>query len=100
MILIQKKLKYPSWKIPYFFIHSIIIFIKLANAGCLNLLINRDFFSRKINIIFKSIHFIFLLKKSLFINKFKQPALANLMNILMLLIKKYGIFHEGYFNFF
>ena len=59
MILIQKRLKYPIWKIPYFFINSIIIFIKLVNAGSLNLLINRDFFSKKINIILKSINFIF-----------------------------------------
>ena len=78
MILIQKRLKYPTWKIPFFFINSIIIFIKLAKTGSLKLLINRDFFSRKLNIILKSTNFMFFRGDKKDIGKKILVCLVNL----------------------
>ena len=44
---IKQKLEYPSWKIPFFFIKSIIIFIKIIRTGILSLLIENKYFNIK-----------------------------------------------------
>ena len=56
---IKERLKCPIWKIPYFFLYSFIVFVKLARTGIFKLLSDTLIFSNKINLIFKFINFIF-----------------------------------------
>ena len=56
---IKRKLEYPSWKAPFFFIKSIIIFIKIIRTGILNLLIKNKFFNKQIELILKVLNFVF-----------------------------------------
>ncbi len=58
-MLIQDKLKCPIWKIPYFFVLSFTVFVKLAHTGIFKLLLDSSIFSNKINFMFKFINFIF-----------------------------------------
>ena len=66
---IKQKLDYPIWKIPYFFIKSLIIIIKLLKTGVLTLLIKNRFFNRRIEIFFKILNFFFNKKKEKNIGK-------------------------------
>ena len=56
---IQQKLEYPLWKIPYFFIKSLLIFIKIIRTGILTLLIENKYFNRQTELILKILNFIF-----------------------------------------
>ena len=58
-MLIKERLNYPIWKIPYFFAYSSIVFVKLARTGIFKLLLDSSIFSKKINLIFQFINFIF-----------------------------------------
>ena len=58
-MLITERLKCPIWKIPYFFVFSSIVFVKLARTGIFKLLLDSSIFSNKINLVFKFINFIF-----------------------------------------
>ena len=55
---IKQKLEYPLWKIPYFFIKSLIIFIKIIRTGILTLLIENKYFNKQIELILKILNFI------------------------------------------
>ena len=56
---IKQKLEYPIWKIPSFCITGIYVFVKLVRAGTLTLLINKQLFNKKTNLILKFFNFIF-----------------------------------------
>ena len=56
---IKQKLDYPIWKTPYFCIAGLFVFVKLVKAGALTLLINKQFFNKKINLTLKFFNFIF-----------------------------------------
>ena len=58
-MLIKERLKYPIWKVPYLFVLSSIVFMKLARTGIFKLLLDSLIFSNKINLMFKFINFIF-----------------------------------------
>ena len=57
-MLIKQKLEYPIWKIPYFFIKSLIIFIQIIRTGILTLLIENKYFNKQIKLILKILNFI------------------------------------------
>ena len=73
---IQQKLEYPFWKIPYFLIKSLIIFIKVIRTGILALLIENKYFNKQIGLILKILNFIFG-------NKDKKKIGERLFNILI-----------------
>ena len=75
---IKQKLDYPIWKIPYFFIKSLIIIIKLLKTGVLTLLIKNRFFNRRIEIFFKILNFFFNKKKEKNIGKKLLDCLVQL----------------------
>ena len=56
---IKQKLEYSIWKIPYFCIIGLVVFIKLVKAGALTLLINKNFFTKRINLTLKFFNLIF-----------------------------------------
>ena len=56
---IQRKLKYPFWKTPYFLIKSLLIFIRVIRTGILTLLIENKYFNKQIELILKILNFIF-----------------------------------------
>ena len=56
---IKQKLDYPIWKTPYFCIVGLFVFVKLVKAGALTLLINKQFFNKKINLALKFFNLIF-----------------------------------------
>ena len=55
----KQRLEYPILKVPYFCILSLLVFIKLVKAGALTLLINKQFFNKKINLTLKFFNLIF-----------------------------------------
>ena len=59
-MLIQQKLEYPLWKIPYFLIKSLLIFIKVIRTGILTPLIENKFFNKQTELIFRTLNFIFV----------------------------------------
>ena len=59
---IKQRLEYPIWKTPYFCIVGLFVFVKLVKAGALTLLINKQFFSKKINLTLKFFNFIFYIE--------------------------------------
>ena len=56
---IKQRLEYSIWKIPYFCIIGLVVFIKLVKAGALTLLINKNFFTKRINLTLKFFNLIF-----------------------------------------
>ena len=73
---IQRKLEYPSWKIPYFLIKSLLISIKLIRTGILFLLIENKYFSKQIELILKILN-------NIFGNKNQNEIGEKLSNILI-----------------
>ncbi len=56
---IKKRLQYPLWKTPYFFIKTIIIILKLLRTGILIFLIENKFFNNKLRLTLKFLNFFF-----------------------------------------
>ena len=56
---IKQRLEYPIWKVPYFCIIGLFVFFKLVKAGVLTLLIDKNFFNRKIRLTLKLFNLIF-----------------------------------------
>ena len=56
---IKQRLEYPIWKVPYFCIIGLFVFFKLVKAGALTLLIDKNFFNRKIRFTLKLFNSIF-----------------------------------------
>ena len=75
---IQKKLEYPLWKIPYFFIKSFLIFVKIIRTGILTLLIENKYFNRQTELILKILNFIFGSKNQIKIGERLSNILINL----------------------
>jgi len=75
---IQRKLEYPSWKIPYFIIKSLLISIKLIRTGILFLLIENKYFSKQIELILKILNNIFGNKNQNEIGEKLSKILINL----------------------
>ena len=55
---IKRKLEYPLWKIPFFLIKSLLIFIQVIRTGILSLLIENKYLNKQIELIFKILNFI------------------------------------------
>jgi len=77
-MLIQQKLDYPLWKIPYFFIKSLIIFVKVIRTGILTHLIEKKYFNKQIELLLKILNFIFGIKNPKEIGKKLSNVLINL----------------------
>ena len=77
-MLIQQKLDYPLWKIPYFFIKSLLIFIKIIRTGILTHLIENKYFNKQIELILKILNFIFGNNNQKEIGKKLSNVLINL----------------------
>ena len=75
---IKRKLKYPLWKIPYFLIKSLLIFIQLIRTGILCLLIENQYFNKQIELILKVLNFIFGNNNQKDIGKKLSNVLINL----------------------
>ncbi len=75
---IQRKLEYPLWKIPYFFIKSLLIFIRVMRTGILTLLIEYKYFNNQIELILKILNFIFGNKNQKIIGEKLSNILINL----------------------
>ena len=56
---IKRKLEYPLWKIPFFLIRSLLMFIQVIRTGILSLLIENKYFNKQIELILKILNFIF-----------------------------------------
>ena len=56
---IKRKLKYPVWKVPYFFIKSFLTFIKVVRTGILTHLIENKYLNKQIELILRIFNFIF-----------------------------------------
>ena len=84
-MLIQQKLEYPLWKIPYFLIKSLLIFIKVIRTGILTPLIENKLFNKQTELILRILNFIFInndqkeIGKISFLGKFylKRNKIAN-----------------------
>ena len=77
-MLIKQKLEYPIWKIPYFFIKSLIIFFQVIRTGILTLLIENKYFNKQIKLIIKILNFILGNKNQKKIGKKLLNCLINL----------------------
>ena len=55
---IKNKLKSSIWKTPFFFIKSILVFIKLTRAGALILILNIEIIPKKLKFILRTFNFI------------------------------------------
>ncbi len=77
-MLIKQKLEYPIWKIPYFFIKSLIIFFQVIRTGILTLLIENKYFNKQIKLILKILNFILGNKNQEKIGKELLNCLINL----------------------
>ncbi len=75
---IQQKLEYPLWKIPYFLIKSLLIFIKVIRTGILTLLIENKYFNRQTELILKILNFILGSKNKIRIGEKLSNILINL----------------------
>ena len=75
---IKHKLKYPLWKIPFFLIKSLLIFIQVIRTGILCLLIENQYFNKKIDLILKVLNFIFGNNNQKNIGKKLSNVLINL----------------------
>ena len=77
-MLIQQKLEYPPWKIPYFLIKGLLIFIKVIRTGILTPLIENKFFNKQTELILKTLNFIFVNNDHQEIGKKLSNVLINL----------------------
>ena len=77
-MLIQQKLEYPLWKIPYFLIKSLLIFIKVIRTGILTPLIENKFFNKQTELILRTLNFIFVNNDQKEIGKKLSNVLINL----------------------
>ena len=75
---IKQRLEYSIWKVPYFCILGLLVFIKLVKAGALTLLINKNFLSKRINLILKFFNLIFYRQNKEEIGKKLLDCLINL----------------------
>ena len=75
---IKRKLKYPLWKIPFFLIKSLLIFIQVIRTGILSLLIENHYFNKQIELILKILNFIFGNNNQKDIGKKLSNVLINL----------------------
>ena len=75
---IKRKLKYPLWKIPFFLIKSLLIFIQVIRTGILCLLIENQYFNKQIELILKILNFIFGNNNQKDIGKKLSNVLINL----------------------
>ena len=75
---IKKRLEYPIWKTPYFCVVAIFVFVKLVKAGILTLLINKQFFNKKINLTLKFFNLIFYSESKDEVGKKLLHCLSNL----------------------
>ena len=75
---IKRKLKYPLWKIPFFLIKSLLIFIQVIRTGILCLLIENKYFNKQIELILKILNFIFGNNNQKDIGKKLSNVLINL----------------------
>lgn len=75
---IKRKLKYPLWKIPFFLIKSILIFIQVIRTGILCILIENRYFNKHIQLILKILNFIFGNNNQKDIGKKLSNVLINL----------------------
>ena len=73
---IKQRLEYPIWKVPYFCIIGLFVFFKLVKAGALTLLIDKNFFNRKI-------HFTLKLFNSIFCRQNNEEIGKKLLNCLI-----------------
>ncbi len=77
-MLIQQKLEYPLWKIPYFLIKSLLILIKVIRTGILTPLIENKFFNKQTELILKTLNFVFVNDDKREIGKKLSNVLINL----------------------
>ena len=77
-MLIQQKLDYPFWKIPYFLIKSLLIFIRVIRTGILTLLIENKYFNKQTELILKILNFILGSKNQIRIGEKLSNILINL----------------------
>ena len=75
---IKRKLKYPLWKIPFFLIKSLLIFIQVIRTGILCLLIENQYFNKQKELILKVLNFIFGNNNQKDIGKKLSNVLINL----------------------
>ena len=75
---IKKRLDYPLWKTPFFFIKIIIITIKLFKTGIFTLLIENQLFNSRIQLILKILNFFFTKKDKSEIGQRLLECLATL----------------------
>ena len=75
---IKRKLKYPLWKIPFFLIKSLLIFVQVIKTGILCLLIENQYFNKQIELILKILNFIFGNNNQKDIGKKLSNVLINL----------------------
>ena len=75
---IKRKLEYPLWKIPFFFIRSLLIFIQVVRTGILSLLIENKYFNKQIELILKILNFIFRNNNQKEVGKKLSNTLINL----------------------
>ena len=75
---IKRKLKYPLWKIPFFLIKSLLIFVQVIRTGILCLLIQNQYFNKQIELILKILNFIFGNNNQKDIGKKLSNVLINL----------------------
>ncbi len=75
---IKQSLEYPIWNIPHYFIKSIIIFIKLIRTGIVNLLIEKKYFNRHLELFFKLLNLFLTNKDEKEIGKKLVNCLINL----------------------
>ncbi len=73
---IKRKLEYPLWKIPFFLIRSLLMFIQVIRTGILSLLIENKYFNKQIELILKILNFIFG-------NNNQKEVGKNLSNVLI-----------------
>ena len=77
-MLIKQKLEYPPWRIPYFLIKSILIFIKITRTGILTTLIENKFFNKQTELILRTLNLIFVNNDQQEIGKKLSNVLINL----------------------
>ena len=75
---IKRKLEYPLWKIPFFLIRSLLIFIQVIRTGILSLLIENKYFNKQIELILKILNFIFGNNNQKEVGKNLSKVLINL----------------------
>lgn len=75
---IKQRLLYPTWKIPYFFIKSLIIFFKVLKTGILGSFIENKLFNHRLELILKFLNFAFAKKNNNEIGKKLLNCLISL----------------------